>query len=52
MIILPDTDAGALHAVWRVAAFPSLQSMSRPATVTLMTLNTDRNGIIRLTFTA
>jgi hypothetical protein len=52
MMILPHTEAGALHAVRRVAAFISMKSMNRVATAGLITRDVNRNGIIRLTLTA
>jgi hypothetical protein len=51
-MILPDVEAGALHAERRVTAFPCLKSKNMVATATLITREANRNGIIRLTLTA
>jgi hypothetical protein len=52
MMILPDSEAGALHAWRRVTIFPRLNSTDRLTTITLIAHETDRNGIIPLTFMA
>jgi hypothetical protein len=51
-MILPHTRAMALHAGRRVAAFPGIMSKDRRNIPALMTRDANRNGIIRLTFTA
>jgi hypothetical protein len=51
-MILPDIEAGALHAKRRVTAFPDLKSENTVTTATLITREANRNGIICLTFTA
>jgi hypothetical protein len=51
-MILPDIEAGALHAKRRVTVFPYLKSKNTIATATLITRETNRDGIIRLTLTA
>ena len=51
-MILPHIEASALHAERRVTAFSGLKSMSVLMTAALIIRNADRNGIIRLTFTA
>jgi len=51
-MILPDIEAGALHTKRRVTAFPYLKSKNAAATATMITRETNRDGIIPLTFTA
>jgi hypothetical protein len=51
-IILPDIAAGSLHAARRVTAFPDLKSRDTVTTAALIIREANRNGIIRLTFTA
>jgi hypothetical protein len=51
-MILPDIEAGVLHAKRRVTAFPYLISKNTVATATMTTRGTNRDGIIRLTLTA
>jgi hypothetical protein len=51
-MILPDIEAGALHAKRRVTAFPDLKSKNMVTTAALITRDANRSGIIRLTFTA
>jgi len=51
-MILPYTRAVALHAGRRVAAFPVITSQDRRNIPALMIRDANRNGIIRLTFTA
>jgi len=51
-MILPDIEAGALHTKRRVTAFPYLKSKNTAATATMITRETNRDGIIPLTFTA
>ena len=52
MMILPDTEAGALHAKRRVTTFPRFKSTERLTAIALIAHDADRNGIIPLTFTA
>jgi hypothetical protein len=51
-MILPDSEAGVLHAWRRVTTFTSLTSLNRLATIALTARKGSRNGIILLTFTA
>jgi len=51
-MILPDIEAGALHAKRRVTAFLYLKSKNTVATAALITRKANRDGIIRLTLTA
>jgi hypothetical protein len=51
-MILPDAEAGTLHAKRRVAESPDLRSKNRMTVVAMMTQEVNRSGIIRLTFTA
>jgi hypothetical protein len=51
-MILPDIEAGALHAGRRVAAFLDLKSKNTVTAAALITWEASRNGIICLTFTA
>jgi hypothetical protein len=51
-MILPDIEAGALHAKRRVTAFPYLKSKNTVTTTALITREAIRDDIIRLTLTA
>jgi len=51
-LILPDIEAGALHAKRRVTGFPDLKSENTITIAVLITREANRNGIIRLTVTA
>ena len=51
-MILPDIEAGALHAGRRVAAFLDLKSNNTVTAAVLITREANCHGIIRLTFTA
>ena len=50
--ILPDIEAGALHAGRRVTAFPDLKDQNTATTAAPIIREANRNGIIHLTFTA
>jgi hypothetical protein len=51
-MILPDSEAGALHAERRVTTLSGLKSANRLATSAAIAGDADSNGIIQLTFTA
>jgi hypothetical protein len=51
-MIKPDIETEVLHAKRRVAAFPYLKSENTVIIAVLIILDANRNGIIRLTFTA
>jgi hypothetical protein len=51
-MILPDIEAGALHAGRRVTAFPDLKSKNTVTSTPLITREANRDRIIRLTLTA
>jgi hypothetical protein len=51
-MILPDSEAAALHARRRVTALPGLTSENRLTTAAKAARKTSHNGIIPLTFTA
>jgi len=51
-MILPDSEAGVLHAGRRVAKFPYLKSADRLTASAVIARDAVRNGIILLTFTA
>jgi hypothetical protein len=51
-MILPDSEAGALHAKRHVTTFARMMSVNMRATIAMATRKGNRNGIILLTFTA
>jgi hypothetical protein len=51
-MILPDIEAGVLHAKRRVTAFLDTKSKNTATTAALIICEANRNGIILLTFTA
>jgi hypothetical protein len=51
-MILPDSEAVALHERRRVMTFISSKSTSALMTATMIVQEASRNGIILLTFTA
>jgi hypothetical protein len=51
-MILPDSEAAALHARRRVTALPGLTGEKRLTTTAQTARKTNRNSIIPLTFTA
>ncbi len=51
-MILPDTEAGALHVKRRVTAFSDLKSQKAVTTAALITREANHDGIIHLTLTA
>jgi hypothetical protein len=51
-MVLPQIEAGVLHAGRRVTTFPCLKCTDMLTTAAATILDTYRNGIIPLTFTA
>jgi hypothetical protein len=51
-MILPETEAGVLHARWRVIIFISSKSTNLLMTAAMIAQEASRNGIILLTLTA